>query len=416
MYWTLELASYLEDAPPRHQGRADRLAMRTGAPLEVVENPQQIEDDQGPTTPSRTSGLTTPPRRISSSTRTNTDGHVPSNPFETPALPPAFSLAPFRDQHEHAPRKPGVRTDGPDGRVRNVMGPHRRGGGFVRPNAPHLPHPIPGDRHRPERRQTGRRGLAFDPRPGSLRVEETADVQGNARPADGGHGVLVQHPGPGLAQDVRRLVVEDRQTFRRRPRRGSPVITPGTSFQTKNRSACNASASRAPLKSDPSRPSVVGRPSGAEPTKPCITGIRPDQSAWFARTRRPTSAASTTAARLVPSVWMMSQADTHKAGSPMAARWADTMRVDQRSPCPTRASYPSSETGRPRQDSASTRNAAKSASSRSGANPSLRTVAACDSTTDASTDSTSPACGRDCQTASRALVVLPIALTTTAAP
>ena len=30
---------------------------------------------------------------------------------------------------------------------------------------------------------------------------------------------------------------------------------------------------------------------------------------------------------------MTSQADTHRAGSPMAARWGDA-RVDQRSPCP----------------------------------------------------------------------------------
>ena len=45
MYWTLELASYLEDALARHQRRAHRFSMRTGAPLEVVENLQQLEDD-----------------------------------------------------------------------------------------------------------------------------------------------------------------------------------------------------------------------------------------------------------------------------------------------------------------------------------------------------------------------------------
>ena len=44
--------------------------------------------------------------------------------------------------------------------------------------------------------------------------------------------------------------------------RGSPVMTPGTSFHTMNRSAPSASASSAPLKSDPSRPRVVGRPQG----------------------------------------------------------------------------------------------------------------------------------------------------------
>ena len=36
MYWTLELASYLE------------YAIRSGAPLEVVENLQELEDDGEP--------------------------------------------------------------------------------------------------------------------------------------------------------------------------------------------------------------------------------------------------------------------------------------------------------------------------------------------------------------------------------
>ena len=47
MYWTLELASYLEDAPwPATKDELVDFAMRTGAPLEVVENLQQIEDDE----------------------------------------------------------------------------------------------------------------------------------------------------------------------------------------------------------------------------------------------------------------------------------------------------------------------------------------------------------------------------------
>ena len=48
MYWTLELSSYLSDAP--WQATRDELvdyAIRTGAPLEVVENLQAIEDDDG---------------------------------------------------------------------------------------------------------------------------------------------------------------------------------------------------------------------------------------------------------------------------------------------------------------------------------------------------------------------------------
>ena len=47
MYLTLELASYLEDAPwPATKDELIDYAMRAGAPLEVVENLQQIEDDE----------------------------------------------------------------------------------------------------------------------------------------------------------------------------------------------------------------------------------------------------------------------------------------------------------------------------------------------------------------------------------
>ena len=46
MYWTLELASYLEDAPwPAAKDELIDFAIRTGAPLEVVENLQAIEDE-----------------------------------------------------------------------------------------------------------------------------------------------------------------------------------------------------------------------------------------------------------------------------------------------------------------------------------------------------------------------------------
>lgn len=46
MYWTLELASYLEDAPwPATKEELIDFAMRAGAPLEVVENLQDIEDE-----------------------------------------------------------------------------------------------------------------------------------------------------------------------------------------------------------------------------------------------------------------------------------------------------------------------------------------------------------------------------------
>ena len=48
MYWTLELASYLEDAPwPATKEELIDYAIRTGAPLEVVENLQFLEDEAG---------------------------------------------------------------------------------------------------------------------------------------------------------------------------------------------------------------------------------------------------------------------------------------------------------------------------------------------------------------------------------
>lgn len=47
MYWTLELASYLSDAPwPATKDELIDYAIRTGAPLEVVENLQAIEDEE----------------------------------------------------------------------------------------------------------------------------------------------------------------------------------------------------------------------------------------------------------------------------------------------------------------------------------------------------------------------------------
>ena len=51
MYWTLELASKLEDAPwPASKDELIDYAIRSGAPMEVIENLQDIEDDD------RTSG------------------------------------------------------------------------------------------------------------------------------------------------------------------------------------------------------------------------------------------------------------------------------------------------------------------------------------------------------------------------
>ena len=47
MYWTLELASKLEDAPwPTSKDELIDHAIRSGAPMEVIENLQDIEDDE----------------------------------------------------------------------------------------------------------------------------------------------------------------------------------------------------------------------------------------------------------------------------------------------------------------------------------------------------------------------------------
>ncbi len=46
MYWTLELASKLEDAPwPATKEELIDYAMRSGAPMEVIENLQEMEDE-----------------------------------------------------------------------------------------------------------------------------------------------------------------------------------------------------------------------------------------------------------------------------------------------------------------------------------------------------------------------------------
>ena len=45
MYWTLELASKLEDAPwPATKDELIDYAQRSGAPLEVIENLQEMEE------------------------------------------------------------------------------------------------------------------------------------------------------------------------------------------------------------------------------------------------------------------------------------------------------------------------------------------------------------------------------------
>ena len=49
MVWTLELASYLDDAPwPANKSELIDYATRSGAPQEVVENLEDLEDHDEP--------------------------------------------------------------------------------------------------------------------------------------------------------------------------------------------------------------------------------------------------------------------------------------------------------------------------------------------------------------------------------
>ena len=73
MYWTLELASKLEDAPwPATKDELIDYAQRSGAPLEVIENLQEMEDEGEIYECMEDSGRIIQVKKTSSSTRKNT--------------------------------------------------------------------------------------------------------------------------------------------------------------------------------------------------------------------------------------------------------------------------------------------------------------------------------------------------------
>ena len=72
MYWTLELASKLEDAPwPATKDELIDYAMRSGSPLEVIENLQEMEDEGEIYESIEDIWPIIPAKKISSSTRRN---------------------------------------------------------------------------------------------------------------------------------------------------------------------------------------------------------------------------------------------------------------------------------------------------------------------------------------------------------
>lgn len=72
MYWTLELASKLEDAPwPATKDELIDYAQRSGSPLEVIENLQEIEEEGEILSRLRTSYSIIRAKKTSSSTKTS---------------------------------------------------------------------------------------------------------------------------------------------------------------------------------------------------------------------------------------------------------------------------------------------------------------------------------------------------------
>jgi len=80
MYWTLELASKLEDAPwPATKDELIDFSIRSGAPQEVIENLREIEDEGEVYESIEIFGLIILQRRISFSTKMSIDPLLKKN-------------------------------------------------------------------------------------------------------------------------------------------------------------------------------------------------------------------------------------------------------------------------------------------------------------------------------------------------
>lgn len=74
MYWTLELATKLEDAPwPATKKELIDFALRSGAPMEVIENLNELEDEGEVYDTIEDLWPDYPSRKTFSSTKTNTN-------------------------------------------------------------------------------------------------------------------------------------------------------------------------------------------------------------------------------------------------------------------------------------------------------------------------------------------------------
>ena len=94
MYWTLELASKLEDAPwPATKEELIDYAMRSGAPLEVVENLEELEDEGEIYETIEDVWPDYPTKEDSSSTKTNIDSPLSAEARVAPAFFVSFLVA-----------------------------------------------------------------------------------------------------------------------------------------------------------------------------------------------------------------------------------------------------------------------------------------------------------------------------------
>ncbi len=131
--------------------------------------------------------------------------------------------------------------------------------------------------------------------------------------------------------------------------RGSAVISPFTSVQISTRSASSAAPRSEAVKSEPPRPSVVGKPSAVAPMNPCVTGTRPAPMSGrrHSRARAIMTGVQGIARPNRSSVTMIGRMSTQVASSPAPTSAAATSRLLQSSPRPASMSSSAGRSRRP---------------------------------------------------------------------